>query len=76
MKIKLLENSDRFPTLQSQLFYVLSRLKGLASNQFLAYTNNQGINLQSMNQFYEILDTAFRDPDRVRTAGRILREIR
>lgn len=58
MKIKLLGNADRFPTLRSQLFYTFSPLEGVAANQFLAYTNDQGINLESMNQCYKILDTS------------------
>ncbi|KAH0614656.1 uncharacterized protein H6S33_000292 [Morchella sextelata] len=76
MKIKLLGNIDRYPTLQSKLSYAFSRLEGAAANQFLQYMGEEGIALPSMTRFYEILDTAFGDPDRMRTARRNLRNIR
>ncbi|KAH0606106.1 uncharacterized protein H6S33_003767 [Morchella sextelata] len=76
MKIKLLGNTDRYPTLQSKLSYAFSRLEGAAANQFLQYVGEEGIALPSMTRFYEILDTAFGDPDRMRTARRNLRNIR
>ncbi|KAH8149322.1 uncharacterized protein LAJ45_06862 [Morchella importuna] len=76
MRIKLLGNADRFPTLQSKLSYAFSRLEGVAANQFLQYVGEEGIALPSMLRFYEILDTAFGDPDRMRTARRNLRNIR
>ncbi|KAH8148280.1 uncharacterized protein LAJ45_07733 [Morchella importuna] len=76
MRIKLLGNADRFPTLQSKLSYAFSRLECVAANQFLQYVGEEGIALPSMLRFYEILDTAFGDPDRMRTARRNLRNIR
>ncbi|KAH0611233.1 uncharacterized protein H6S33_011660 [Morchella sextelata] len=76
MKIKLLGNADRYPTLQSKLSYAFSRLEGVAANQFLQYVGKGEITLPSMRRFYEILDTAFGDPDRMRTARRNLRNIR
>ncbi|KAH8144393.1 uncharacterized protein LAJ45_11617 [Morchella importuna] len=76
MRIKLLGNADRFPTLQSKLSYAFSRLEGIAANQFLQYVGEEGIALPSMLRFYEISDTAFGDPDRMRTARRNLRNIR
>ncbi|KAH0611508.1 uncharacterized protein H6S33_010773 [Morchella sextelata] len=76
MKIKLLGNADRYPTLQSKLSYAFSRLEGVAANQFLQYVGEEGIALPSMLRFYEVLDTAFGDPDRMRTARRNLRNIR
>ncbi|KAH8145185.1 uncharacterized protein LAJ45_10745 [Morchella importuna] len=50
--------------------------EGFAANQFLQYVGEEGIALPSMLRFYEILDTAFGDPDRMRTARRNLRNIR
>ncbi|KAH0609333.1 uncharacterized protein H6S33_012819 [Morchella sextelata] len=76
MKVKLLGNTDRYPTLQSKLSYAFSRLEGVAASQFLQYVGEEGIALPSMLRFYEILDTAFGDPDRMRTARRNLRNIR
>ncbi|KAH8144261.1 uncharacterized protein LAJ45_11764 [Morchella importuna] len=76
MRIKLLGNADRFPTLQSKLSYAFSRLEGVAANQFLQYVGEEGIASPSMLRCYEILDTAFGDPDRMRTARRNLRNIR
>ncbi|KAH0608755.1 uncharacterized protein H6S33_001889 [Morchella sextelata] len=76
MKIKLLGNADRYPTLQSKLSYAFSRLEGVAANQFLQYVGEGSITLPSMVRFYEVLDTAFGDPDRMRTARRNLRNIR
>ncbi|KAH8145066.1 uncharacterized protein LAJ45_10846 [Morchella importuna] len=76
MRIKLLGNADRFPTLQSKLSYLFSPLEGVAANQFLQYVGEEGIALPSMLRFYEILDTAFGDPDRMRTARRNLQNIR
>ncbi|KAH0605231.1 uncharacterized protein H6S33_005213 [Morchella sextelata] len=76
MKIKLLGNADRYPTLQSKLSYAFSRLEGVAANQFLQYVGEGSITLPSMVRFYEVLDTAFGDPDRIRTARRNLRNIR
>ncbi|KAH0610936.1 uncharacterized protein H6S33_011363 [Morchella sextelata] len=75
MKIKLMGNTDRYPTLQSKLSYAFSRLEGVAANQFLQYVGEEGIALPSMLRFYQILDTAFGDPDRMRTARRNLRNI-
>ncbi|KAH8147472.1 uncharacterized protein LAJ45_08629 [Morchella importuna] len=75
MRIKLLGNADRFPTLQSKLSYAFSRLEGVAANQFLQYVGEEGIALPSMLRFYEILDTAFGDSDRMRIARRNLRNI-
>ncbi|KAH0608719.1 uncharacterized protein H6S33_001853 [Morchella sextelata] len=76
MKIKLLGNADRYPTLQSKLSYAFSRLEGVAANQFLQYVGEGSITLPSMVRFYEVLDTASGDPDRMRTARRNLRNIR
>ncbi|KAH8144377.1 uncharacterized protein LAJ45_11647 [Morchella importuna] len=76
MRIKLLGNADRFPTLQSKLSYAFSRLEGVDANQFSQYVGEESIALPSMLRFYEILDTAFGDPDRMRTARRNLRNIR
>jgi hypothetical protein len=55
MRIKLLGNADRYPTLQSKLSYAFSRLEGIAANQFLQYVDEGGITLPSMLRFYEIL---------------------
>ncbi|KAH0607921.1 uncharacterized protein H6S33_001973 [Morchella sextelata] len=73
---ELLGNADRYPTLQSKLSYAFSRLEGVSANQFLQYVGEGEITLPSMVRFYEVLDTAFGDPDRMRTARRNLRNIR
>ncbi|KAH8149539.1 uncharacterized protein LAJ45_06167 [Morchella importuna] len=54
----------------------VNRLESVAANQFLQYVGEEGIALPSMLRFYEILDTAFGDPDRMCTARRNLRNIR
>lgn len=76
LQIKLTANLDRFPTAAQQLAYSISRLEGPAADQFLVYITDEGIALDSMAEFFEILDNAFGDPDRAATSARNLREIR
>jgi predicted transcriptional regulator len=65
--MKLVGNAYHFPNPQYQLRYTFELLVGLAFTQAKAYITNKGINLADVPALITVLETAFRNPDRVAT---------
>lgn len=65
---KMTTNRDRFPTPQSRMSYVNSRLKGLAYAQILPYTRHGACQLDDYEKILNKLERAFGDPNRVQNA--------
>jgi hypothetical protein len=76
MNMKLLVNADRYPSLQSQLAYVVSRTGRNAKNQLLPYVKAGVIKFASLEDCFSVLNLAFDDPDRKATALRKLRTLK
>jgi hypothetical protein len=73
MNMKLLVNADRYPSLQSQLAYIVSRTGGNVKNQLLPHVKISSINFATIKTYFSLLTLAFNDPDRKATALRKLR---
>ena len=68
---------QRYPDVQGQLRYALSRLEGTAFDHVRPHLQNDGtINLVSVQALTTILERAFDDPDREGTARRTILTIR
>jgi uncharacterized protein DUF4939 len=76
LRLKLLMNRDRFPTVQERLTYAFSRLAGNARNQILPYVTATGIGLEDEEALIAHLELAFGDPDRKGTAQRCIQTLR
>jgi Retrotransposon gag protein len=76
MSMKLLVNADRYPTVQSQLAYIVSRTGGNAKEQLLPHIKNGQVKIDSSEACFTILSVAFDDPDRKATALRKLRNLK
>jgi hypothetical protein len=65
-----------FPDEQSKMRYAFNRLRGIALGQILPHLQEDGmIGLEDLPAFIQLLEAAFRDPDRVATNERKMREI-
>jgi hypothetical protein len=73
---KMNTNRDRFPTPQSRMTYVTSRLKGLPYDQILPYIHKGVCKLNDYEDILDILDRAFGDPNRVNNARNDLFRLR
>ena len=69
---KMITNADRFPTPQSRLTYLTSRLQGIAYAQLQPYSRNGVFHLQDYQEGLDVLERAFGDPNKVGTARREL----
>jgi hypothetical protein len=76
MNMKLLVNADRYPSLQSQLAYIVSRTGGNAKNQLLPHVKIGSIDFATIETCFSLLTLAFDDPDRKATALRKLRTLK
>jgi hypothetical protein len=65
---KMLVNRDRFPTANSRMAYVTSRLNGTPYNQILPHIRDGVCQLEDYTKVLEILERAFGDPNRVNNA--------
>lgn len=70
LKLKILGNSDRFPSVAHQLMYATGRLESMALEQIMPYISPTGVNLASLEALITILESTFGDPDRVAMAER------
>lgn len=70
IKVKLSVNASSFPDNTSRIGYLFSRLAGDAAQQLLPYINNgsDAAALSSVEEFYQVLENAFGDPDRKTSA--------
>ena len=76
LRLKLGGERDHFPTVQNQLAYAVNRLEGAALDQLMPYILDDRVNLADLPAFVTILETAFGDPDRRRTAERRLHTLK
>ncbi|KAI7137118.1 hypothetical protein KC316_g16709, partial [Hortaea werneckii] len=65
---KMFINRDRFPTPQSRMSYVSSRLTGTPYAQVLPHIKNGVCQLEDYQQVLQILDNAYGDPNRINNA--------
>lgn len=72
LRLKLNGEPDHFATVQQQLGYAINRLEGSALDQLMPHIHDDRIDLPDFAAFRTILETAFGDPDRRRTAERRL----
>lgn len=73
---KMTVNRDRFPTPQSRMTYVTSRLMGQPYAQILPYIVKGICRLSDYEAILELLDRAFGDPNRVNNAQNELFRLR
>ena len=73
---KMTVNRDRFPTTQSRMTYVTSRLSGQPYAQILPYIIKGTCRLSDYEAILELLDRAFGDPNRVNNARNELFRLR
>jgi Retrotransposon gag protein len=74
--LKLSSDHDLFPDEQNKMAYAIGRLEGSAFNHLLPYVQPTRVSLESVESFFEVLETAFGDPDRVGSAERALENLR
>ena len=76
LRLKLLMNADRYPTMPGKLAYAISRLKDTALYQIRPYIKDDDtIDLRDVSELITKLELAFGDPDRKATAQRELRRL-
>lgn len=73
---KLTVNRDRFPTPQSRMAYVTSRLRGDPYAQVLPHIRNGVCQLKDYDEILDLLDRAFGDPNRINNARKSLFRLR
>jgi len=73
---KFLGDAHKFVEFQHRLAYAVGFLKGKAYEQILPLINEGNINIASVEALITLLENAFGDPDRVRTAERNLQSLR
>jgi hypothetical protein len=76
LHLRLIDHPGEFPSEQSKLRYVFSRLEGAALEQMIHLIQNDRVNLENFEAFVTSLDEAYGDPDRVNTAKRTLAKLR
>jgi len=76
LRTKFLGDAQKFVNVQHRLAYAVGFLKGKAYEQILPLINEGTINIVSVEALITILENAYGDPDRVRTAERNLRSLR
>ena len=75
LRTKFLGDAHRFVDVQHRLAYAVGFLKGKAYEQILPLINEGNINIASVEALITLLENAFGDPDRVRTAERNLQNL-
>lgn len=73
---KLTVNRDRFPSPQSRMAYVTSRLRGDPYAQVLPHIREGICQLKDYNEILDLLDRAFGDPNRINNARKSLFRLR
>ena len=76
LRTKFLGDADIFVDVQHRLAYAVGFLKGKACEQILPLIDKGNINISSVEALITLLENAFGDPDRVRTAERNLQGLR
>jgi len=76
LRTKFLGDAHKFVDVQHRLAYAVGFLKGKAYEQILPLINEGNINIASVEALITLLENAFGDPDRVRTAERNLQNLR
>lgn len=72
LKLKLIGDAAKFPSVQHQLVYTTQLLRGDVLNQIISHVTNGGVTLTTRDKWYHILKVAFGDPNLIRTARRQL----
>lgn len=65
---KMMINGDRYPTPQTRMAYVTSRLAGTPYSQVLPYIKTGICSLTDYTDILDILERAYGDPNRIKTA--------
>jgi hypothetical protein len=73
--LRLINRPGEFPSEQSKLHYVFSRLEGAVLEQMIHLVKDDRVNLENFEAFMTSLDEAYGDPDRVNTAERTLAKL-
>jgi len=76
LRTKFLGAGHKFVDVQHRLAYAVGFLKGKAYEQLLPLIDEGNINIASVEALITLLENAFGDPDRVRTAERNLQSLR
>ena len=76
LRLKIAGNTNRFPDVQHQLRYPFSFLRGPVYDTMEPHLHENRINFTSLEEFTDVLCTAFGDPDEVKTAVRKLEALR
>jgi len=76
LRTKFLGDAHKFVDVQHRLAYTVGFLKGKAYEQILPLIDEGNINIASVEALITLLENAFGDPDRVRTAERNLQSLR
>jgi len=76
LRTKFLGDAHKFVDVQHRLAYAVGFLKVKAYEQILPLINEGNINIASVEAVITLLENAFGDPDRVRTAERNLQGLR
>jgi hypothetical protein len=74
--LRLIDHPGEFPNEQSKLRYAFSRLEGAALEQLIHLMKDDGMNLGNFEAFVTSLEEAYRNPDCVNTAERVLAKLR
>jgi hypothetical protein len=73
---KMITNADRFPTPQSRLTYLASRLEDTAYAQLQPYSRNGVFHLKDYQEGLDVLERAFGDPNKVNNARKELMQLK
>ena len=76
LRTRFLGDAYKFVDVQHRLAYAVGFLKGKAYEQILPLIDEGNINIASVEALITLLENAFGDPDRVRTAERNLQSLR
>ena len=75
VRTKFLGDAHKFVDVQHRLAYAVGFLKGKAYEQILPRIDEGNINIASVKALITLLENAFGDPDRIRTAERNLQSL-
>jgi hypothetical protein len=76
LHLQLIDCPREFPSKQSKLRYVFSRLEGAMLEQIIHLIPNDHVNLENFEALVTSLDEAYGDPDCVNTPERMLAKLR
>jgi hypothetical protein len=75
LHLRLIDHPGQFPNKQAKLRYAFSRLEGATLEQLIHLMKDDCMNLGNFEAFVTSLEEAYRDPDHVNTAERVLTKL-